>query len=402
MEKNIFYYDEEKYNDFRHRIHKEPELAFKEKLTKDKILTLIKTFSNYDKIFLYEPNCTGFWIDVKGLADPNGDDTIIALRTDLDALPLQELTNKEYKSIFDSVHHACGHDGHITIITATLESVLLNIYNIPSNITLRFLYQPAEEANGGAREMMKHGCLKGVDEIYGLHNVPILNLGTIGIKSGPFMAGFVQFDIEIIGQGGHGSAPYLAKSPINTGSELIQQLNQLVSQRINSEERIVLTVGSFNSGETFNVIPDIAKLNGSIRYFNKDTVNKLLEEMQQAINGLETLNKSKINLKISHGGEVVMNDKSLTDNVVIPALKELKEYEFTDKGMPVTASEDFSEYQKIIPGVFIFIGGYDEDHKPIVHSPYFDYNDKVTIIGMKVYLSIIEQKAGKKIFNLSK
>ena len=394
----IFPFDEKKYTQLRHELHQIPEIGLKEFLTKEKLLTFIKTFSNYNKVVLQEVLDTGFWFDITGLGDKVGNENyMFAFRTDLDALPLQEETKVDYKSKFDGMAHSCGHDGHMTILTATLEQVLQRLSEIPSNYTLRFLYQPAEESIGGAEKMIEVGCLKGVNEIYGIHNVTLFDVGEVGVKSGPVMAGISVFDINITGQGGHGSAPYLCKSPITTGTELVQKINQITSQKINSENRCVVSIGCFKSGEVGNVIPEKGNIKGTLRYFDDDTANKIKDEIQTCCSGIGATNKSNIKVDFTDPGVVTFNNKTLTDNVVLPALQN-SNLKIVDHDLPVTASEDFSFYLRIIPGVFMMLGCKDSEHQEYLHTPTYNYNDKSTIYGVEVYLRIIEKKLNKSIF----
>lgn len=397
MSTSQYEFNTEKYTNLRRELHQIPEIGYQERLTKDKLLSYIKSFKNIEYSSLTEVGETGFWIDVKGRGQSNGEKRKISLRTDIDALPLKETTDVEYKSKHDGYSHSCGHDGHMAILTATLEIFLSKIDDIPSNFEVRFLYQPAEEALGGARVMIQNGCLIGVNEIYGIHDMPIFNLGEIGLKSGPMMAGMYAFDIEITGKGGHGSAPHLAISPITIGSNLVNALHQIPSQRINSEKRCVLTVCSFNSGVAYNVIPEKSFLKGSFRYFDDEVGEQIKNEIEKICKGEELKSDSKIEISYIKSGNVTSNDIDLTDKVIIPILSKSNLLLKSDN-LPVSASEDFSYYLNVIPGTFIMLGIKDENHYEMVHHPGFNYNDLATPYGVEIFLRIVDGRAGVNIF----
>lgn len=394
-----FDYDEKKYTTFRRLIHKYPELGNKEFETQVKILNLFNEFPNYNSktmLTTFE-NETGLWVDVQGKAEPTSNSNkFIALRCDMDALQLIEETKLDYRSVNEGIAHSCGHDGHITILCCTLEQILKRVDILPSNLKIRFLYQPAEEGLGGAIRMIKNGCLNGIDEIYGIHNMPLYPLGYISIKSGPVMAAADIFKINIQGKGGHGSTPHLCNSPITSGGEIITKINEITSHRINSINRSVVTVGKFVSGEAANVIPDQAEILGTIRTFDVGIASTIKNEISHICNDISKLNHSTTDVEFTSIGSVTNNEQD-TFNNVIQSLKESK-LQITSEGLPLPGSEDFSFYQEKVKGTFIFLGTGDQDHVASPHSPEFDYNDKGTIIGAEIYLRLIQYLAQKQIF----
>jgi len=202
--KQFQFLDYEKYITFRQELHKIPELGFEEIETKKFILDHLYNLDIFNKgAKLTEVLKSGFFIDFPGKG-PNISDKsrMIAFRTDLDGLPIQEETGASYTSIHPNRQHACGHDGHITILTAFLEFYSINIQKIPSNINIRFIYQPAEEGLGGAISMIENNCLENVEEIYGLHNITLFNVGEIGLVEGTIMSRVDPFEISIHGKGG--------------------------------------------------------------------------------------------------------------------------------------------------------------------------------------------------------
>ena len=388
---------ESEYAQFRQGLHMIPEIGYKEVNTKKFILEKIKTFKNYNNIIICEVMESGFWIDVYGLKKTT--ETVIrgiAFRSDMDALPLTEETNLPYKSKNSGVCHACGHDGHMTILTFFLEQVLLRLNDIPTNYVIRFLYQPAEEGLGGAKKMIEFGCLIGIEQIYGFHNLTMFNLGEIGLKAGAVMSEGTVFEVEIIGKGGHGALPELTLSPITIGSELISRFNEIPSQHTNSQERFDISIGYFNSGETDNVIPEKALIKGTVRSYNKYTQNPVIEEMKIIITGAEILNKgSKINLLYDVKSPITYNDEKLYKEIVLPSLIN-SEIKIIEKGLPVPMSEDFSFYQQSIRGVFILLGCGDDSHRESLHSPRYDYNDNATKIGIDIYIRILNYILNKQ------
>lgn len=390
--------DEERYTKFRKDLHQIPELGYEEIETKAYILSHIKKFKNFDKLKLKEIGKTGFFFDVLGEGKVNPDlkparesqTHGIAFRTDLDGLPLDEETGCDYPSKNRGKAHACGHDGHMTMLTCFMEYMLERLYLVPSNVNLRFIYQPAEEGLAGAAKMIIGGCLAGINEIFGIHNLSIFEVGCIGIKSGPVMAAIELFDIEITGIGGHGSTPNKTISPITTASEIVLKLNQITSQMIDSKDRCVLSVGCLQSGETNNVIPEKAIIKGSVRTFDKDVLDKIMSHFRQIVNGIAEVNGAKVEITYVTPGIVTDNDKDLTDNVVIPSIKK-SGFKYSDEGLPVTGSEDFSFYQAYVPGVFIMVGTGDKDHTSYIHSPQYNYNDLATPYAVETYVRILEE-----------
>lgn len=386
-----------KYSDFRKHLHSIPEVKYEEKETKAFILNKIKSFKNFNKLIIKEIGDTGFFVDLKGEKETNKiineDDEIgIAFRTELDALPIKETTKVDYISKHEGKSHACGHDGHMTILTCLLEYLLYRVSLLPKNMFIRFIYQPAEEGGLGAKKMIEGGCLKYIKEIYGLHNGTLYEVGKIGIKSGPTLASCDLLEINISGKGGHGSAPHLTNNPISTGIEIIQKINQITSQNIDSTLRSVVSITAFNSGSTCNVIPNQATILGSIRTFSNLAENQIKEKISYICEKIAKLNSCEVVVNIRNTGIVTYNDEKLVNEVCIPALQRSKfDWVIGEESM---FSEDFSYYQKEIPGVFVNIGCKDENHNAFNHTGDYNYNDLTTPYGVEYFVRIVEEKAG--------
>ena len=279
--------------------------------------------------------------------------------------------------------HACGHDGH----TATL-LVLAKVLNelkdeLEGNYV--FIHQHAEEyAPGGAVTMIEDGCLEGVDVIFGTHLWASEPTGTIQYRTGPIMAAADRFEIEIQGKGGHGAQPHKTKDAIVTASQLVINLQQIVSRKVNPVESAVVTVGSFTAENAFNVIADKAKLIGTVRTFNDDVRQFIEEEIEKIIKGTCYLSDSTYKYLFERGYPAVVNHAKETEFLIASA-KEVPEVIHIEESEPQMGGEDFSYYLKEIPGTFFFTGARPpgaETNYPH-HHPKFDIDEKAMLIAAK-------------------
>ena len=244
---------------WRHDFHEYPELQFDLPRTTKKITELLKGFG-VDSI-KREVGKSGIVAEIYGQKIDSG--KAIGFRADMDALPIHEDSKLSFRSLNDGVMHACGHDGHMAILLGVAQALSKNTKLKKG--TVRFIFQPAEEGLGGARYMIKDGCLKGVDEIYGLHLWNYQRYGEVGVKTGPVMASADLFDIEVMGKGGHGATPQGTVDPIVVASNLITQLQTIVSRNTNPLESTVISIGKINGGHNFNVISDHVTMSGTTR-----------------------------------------------------------------------------------------------------------------------------------------
>ena len=324
----------------------------------------------------------------------------VALRADMDGLPVIEETDVPFKSLVRTqwngaeagVMHACGHDTHVAILMGVAE--MLSQMRDQIHGTVKFIFQPAEEMppigeDGGARLMIEQGCMQHpkVDAIFGLHITSKMHTNTIGYRVGPLMASADQFRIFIRGNQTHGAQPWSGVDPIVVGSQVVLGLQTIVSRKMNlTEEPSVVTVGSFQAGNRSNIIPDEAKMEGTIRTFDE----KHREEIHQFVEKITTLiaesGGAKAHVHIAKGYPVTVNDEALT-NWAVPVLKRIAT-EATVGVCPKTCgAEDFAYYQQQVPGVFFFIGctPRDQDCKyaPSNHSPRFYVDESGLKVGVK-------------------
>ncbi|CAI2371309.1 unnamed protein product [Moneuplotes crassus] len=378
----------------RKHIHQNAEGEFKEINTKAKIL---EYFTDVDKDDIKELATTGLTIDIKGTAPPTeeGECNVIALRADMDGLPMKEETGLDYSSVTEYAH-MCGHDGHMAILIATGVFLKNHRDKIPSNKIVRLLFQPAEEGPGGAEPMIKEGCLEGVDEIYGYHNAPMGQEGTISLKSGPVMAGIEEVYIDIEGVGGHGSEPANATDPITAACHLHSAFHTIKSRNTFNTDVVAFTICELNSGTTFNVIPRTAKMSGTIRYYDEKVKNLCVKRIEELTNEICEGFNCTSKVFIGNNYPSVINHEKQTEIVMEIAKEELGEEGInTTKGLPKLSSEDFSFYLHKVPGCFIFLNNVKPGETPIsLHSSKVDYNDNITGTGVYLYVRILEQRFG--------
>lgn len=313
----------------------------------------------------------------------------IALRADFDALPIQEETDVPYKSQVPGVMHACGHDLH----TAALLGVAKVLSEIKDEIpgTIKFIHQFAEEVTpGGAQPMIADGCLDGVDMIYGAHVMSTEEFGTVSVKEGYASTAQDDFNIVIRGKGGHGSEPHLTVDPLVTGSQLVVNLQQIVSRRVNPLQAAVVTVGSFISGGANNIIPDTATIKGTVRTYDEEARSIIEAAMEQVTKATCAANGASVDFEYVKDCPSIYNDPEETKRVAeIGARLFGKENLIT--GIPMAGSEDFSYYQKEIPGVYFTVGGKnaaigaDYPH----HHPKFNIDERAIVNIGKMFVSLV-------------
>ncbi len=364
----------------RRDFHKHPELSFQEFRTSKIVANKLESFGIKTKRNVGKTGVVGI---LKGQC--NG--PIIALRADMDALPIQETNNFSYKSINDGIMHACGHDAHTAMLLGSAEALSKMKKQIKGEI--RFIFQPAEEGFGGARYMIKDGALKNVDEIYGMHVWNYQKSGTVGVQSGPVMAAADIFTIEITGIGGHGAAPQGTVDSIVVASYLIQSLQTIVSRNTNPLESTVITVGQINGGYNFNIIADKVTLKGTTRSYTKNNQLLIKKRMKDIINGAEKMYNAKIKLKYKDGYPSLINDNKATENVQNAAKKIVANNVI--KPYLTMGGEDFSYYTNKVPGCFFFLGTSPKDRPSMStpqHCSHFDIDEESMLIGSSIFVEL--------------
>ena len=371
--------------EWRRDFHQYPELSFQEFRTADLIAKELKSMGLEPK-----PNIgkTGIIADLIF-----GDGPMIALRADMDALPIQETSGLPFASKNDGIMHACGHDGHMAMLLATAK-VLTQKKNL-FNGKVRFIFQPAEEGGGGARYMIKDNCLEQVDEIYGIHVWNYQPVGEVGVKDGPVMAAADMFDIHIRGIGGHGAAPQGTVDSIIVASHLIQSLQTIVSRNTNPLDSTVVSIGKINGGHNFNIIADEVILSGTARAYTEKNRNLIKNRMHEIILGIEKTYNAKIAFNYKDGYPPTINHTDPSKKVLRAAQKVVGDR----AGLPYLSmgGEDFAYYLQKKPGCFFFVGSAPNE-KALFETPHhcshFDMDEKALLIGSSIYLNLLDEIIG--------
>lgn len=324
---------------------------------------------------------------VADLPGPQGSSRI-ALRADMDALPIQEESGLEFASEIAGQGHMCGHDAHTAMLLGAARLVSSRGEALRAGV--RFLFQPNEEFQpGGARAMIEAGCLDGVDEVYGLHVWPGQPSGWFGTREGPLMARPDVFSITLTGKGGHASAPHQCTDPILAGSHLVTALQGIISRRVAPQERAVLSVTRFQAGSSYNIIPDTAFLQGTVRTLDESTGDLVQTEMQRLLSGLAASMNVRAELEYQRGYPVVMNDAPCTARAV-NVLRGISDN--VHAGIePVMAGEDFSYYLNQVPGCFIFMGcgTCDTEGRGGLHNACFHLDEDCLTWGVAALAGLI-------------
>lgn len=357
----------------RHFLHQNPELSLQEYKTAAFVAAKLKDLGLEPKMFV---DGRGVSAVIEG--EKKGGRTV-ALRADMDALPIEEKTGLPYASKTPGVMHACGHDGHTTLLLGAAEVLLFLRAHFGGRVKL--VFQPAEEAMGGARLMMNEGVLESphVDAIFAFHGWPGMVVGEIGIRSGAVMAASDNFTITLTGKGSHAAYPELGLNPISALARLVQDLEAIPSTRISAAESAIITVTDCRAGTgAFNVIPQAGIIRGTFRTLSKGVREKIAMEISSRVKALEPLGY-KAELVIDDGYPVTVNDSSLEGLVVLATEMQLG----AGRILPVTCasmgSEDFAYYGEKVPAYYMRLGVGD---RPSLHHPQYDFNNEALPAGV--------------------
>lgn len=366
----------------RRHFHEHPELGFEEVETARVVAERLRSFG-FDEVQT-EVAETG----VVGVLHGSRPGKVVALRADMDALPIHEENDVEYRSKNDGIMHACGHDAH----TAMLLGVARMLTDKRDSFagTIKFLFQPAEEGLGGAKAMVAAGVLENphVDAVFGLHVAQDAPAGMVIARDGAAMMGGDMFKITVTGKGGHGALPHVSIDPIVAGSAIVSSLQTIVSRNVDPVTPGVVTVGSFHAGEAANVIPNTAEMTGTIRTVSVEQRDLMLERLNAIASGIGTALRTEVTVDIPFGVLPTVNSPEMAA-LVREVAAEIVGPDRVTQGPLVSASEDFSEFLAVAPGCFFMVGTKNEEKGMVWghHHPRFDIDEEPMSVGMAVMAS---------------
>jgi len=364
--------------EMRHELHEHPELSGDEVHTKHLVKIALEKLGYEIKEF---DSHYGLIADLR----VNSSDKFVAIRADMDALPILERTGKSYSSKVEGIMHACGHDSHTAIAIGS--AIAISNIKDELNGNVRFIFQPSEESkDGGSVEMIEGGALEGVEAIFGLHSYPYLKTGEIGFKYGVMMASADIFKVEVKGIASHGARPHEGVDAILVTSMIVNSLNHIVSRRIDPLHPAVISLGTITGGQASNIICDNVVLTGTVRTINEGVRNSIPLMMEESIKGVCKSMGAEYSFEYTYGQPELINSNSMVDIVVGEAKEIIGEDGCIDLVDPVMGGEDFSEYLKSVDGAFFRLGTCREDKDSCFpqHNSKFDVDDDALKVGMKI------------------
>ncbi|MCS5422232.1 MULTISPECIES: M20 metallopeptidase family protein [Psychrilyobacter] len=365
---------------YRRNLHEIPELGYMEKKTQTYLLQEIKKMG-------YEPEIicgTGIYVYLDG----NSKETY-GFRTDMDALTILEETGVSYESKHTGLMHACGHDGHMATLLGFMD--YLRGKKLKKNILI--IFQPAEEGPGGAKDIVTSGILEkyNVVGIFGLHLFPKLEEGIIGCRAGGFMAKAAEINIVIRGKSGHGGQPHLGVDSIQAAGKMLEGFNLITSKFIAPFDPSIIAIGKIEGGTIRNIIPEVTRMEGTIRAFSTETFNFIVNKIRDIARGMELSYGVEIEIDLAEGYPPVINDREYYDVLedVVRGEEKLKFQEID----PEMLAEDFGFYQEVSRGLFFFVGTKNEDlgYVESLHNSKFNFDEKVLENGLRVYRGICKK-----------
>jgi amidohydrolase len=371
--------------DWRRQLHQHPELGFREHLTATFIHQRLTAWGIQHEMGVAQ---TGIVALLHG-AEPG---PVLAIRADMDALPILEENEVSYRSRHDGIMHACGHDGHTAIALGT--AYYLSQHPDTFRGTVKLIFQPAEEGPGGAAPMVAAGVLRNpaVDAIIGLHLWNNLPLGTVGVRSGPLMAAVELFDCEIQGKGGHGAMPHQTVDSIVVGAQVVNALQTIVARNVDPLEAAVVTVGKFQAGQAHNVIADTAQLSGTVRYFNPQLGMLMPERIEQIVAGVCQAYGASYRLDYWKLYPPVINNEKMADLVRSVATTVVETPAGVVPDCQTMGGEDMSYFLQEVPGCYFFLGAANETLGLAYphHHPRFDFDETALGVGVELFVRCVE------------
>ena len=373
---------------WRHEIHAHPETAFEEKRTADFVASQLEDFGIEVHRGLAGTGVVG---TLKGARPGN---RAIALRADMDALHIHEKSDAPYVSTNPGKMHACGHDGHTTMLLGAAR-YLAETRNFAG--TVHFIFQPAEENEGGGRVMVEQGLFEKfpVEAVYGMHNWPGMPAGKFAMRAGPMMASFDIFEITVTGKGMHAALPHLGIDPMVVAAQITMALQTIASRNTSPLDSVVVSVTQIHGGDTWNVIPDQVVLRGTARTFKPKVQDAVEAAIRRIAEGTAAALGAAVELRYERRYPPTINSAAETETAAAIASEIVGEANVDRELQPTMGSEDFAFMLQAKPGAYIFIGNGTGDKAAGLHNPHYDFNDEILPIGASYWARLVERVLAK-------
>src|ERR671933_57225 len=372
--------------EWRRRLHQKPELSFQENLTAQFVSQKLQEWGIEHQTNIAK---TG----VVATIDSGKPGRVLAIRADMDALPIQEENEVDYRSQHDGIMHACGHDGHTAIALGTVCYLAKHKHSFSGKV--KFIFQPAEEGPGGAKPMIEAGVLKNpdVDAIIGLHLWNNLPVGTVGVRSGALMAAVECFRCTILGKGGHGAMPHQTVDSIVVSAQIVNALQTIVARNVDPIESAVVTLGTLHAGTAHNVIADTARMSGTVRYFNPAMEGYLSKRIEQVIAGICQSQGASYELDYWHLYPPVINNAKIAELVRSVASEVVETPAGIVPECQTMGGEDMAFFLKQVPGCYFFLGSANpsKDLAYPHHHPRFDFDETALGMGAEIFVRCVEK-----------
>ncbi|HEY9690968.1 MAG TPA: M20 family metallopeptidase [Oculatellaceae cyanobacterium] len=378
--------------EWRRYLHQRPELGFREELTAKFITQKLQEWGINHQTEIAK---TGIVAIIKGTKPTSATENlkVLAIRADMDALPIQEENDVPYKSLHDGLMHACGHDGHTAIALAT--AYYLSQHQEQFAGTVKIIFQPAEEGPGGAKPMIEAGVLQNpdVDAIIGLHLWNNLPLGTVGVRAGALMAAVELFNCTILGKGGHGAMPHQTVDSIVVAAQIVNALQTIVARNIDPIESAVVTVGELHAGTAHNVIADTARMSGTVRYFNPSLDGYFKKRIEQIITGICQSYGANYELNYYSLYPPVINDAQIADLVRSVTADVVETPVGIVPECQTMGGEDMSFFLQAVPGCYFFLGSANTEKNLAYphHHPRFNFDETALLMGVEIFARCVEK-----------
>jgi hippurate hydrolase len=369
---------------WRRDLHAHPELGFEETRTAAFVADKLTSFG------LDEVHTGIARTGVVGVLRAGGGQGSIGLRADMDALPIQEATGRPYASTVAGKMHACGHDGHTAMLLGAAR-YLAETRNFDG--TVYFIFQPAEELEGGARVMVEEGLFErfAAPRVFGLHNWPRAPLGSFGVRPGPIMAAADRVEVKVKGVGGHGAMPHLCRDPLVAAAQIVMALQTIASRNVDPVAQGVVSITQCHGGDADNVIPEEVTLRGTCRSFAVEIRDLLERRIDEVARGIATAHQVAVEVTYMRGYPATVNSEAEAALAADAAAEVVGEGRVDRAVAPVMGAEDFAYMLERRPGAYVFMGGGGDDSAPMLHSPRYDFNDEALPCGASYWARLVER-----------